>query len=152
MDGVHAMTGKIEILNARVFPVDRRELFNAFADPVRLAEWWGPDGFANTITAFDLRPGGQWLITMTASNGTDFNNRWTFADVVEDAFISARHHEPIHDFTLDMTFRDAGQAARLEWRMLIDRTDENEELDRFLEAANEQNFDRLAAHLGCDQE
>ena len=77
------MSGKLEILNDRLIPVDRATLFDAFADPAKLAAWWGPEGFSNTISAFDLKPGGHWLITMTADNSTEFHNRWTFEDVVE---------------------------------------------------------------------
>ena len=76
------MTTPIEIINTRHFPVDRQTLFDAFSDPEKLAAWWGPEGFVNHITAFDLKPGGHWLITMTADNGTDFHNRWTFEEVL----------------------------------------------------------------------
>jgi len=137
------VTDKIEIRNERVFPVDRATLFDAFADPAKLIAWWGPEGFSNTISAFDLKPGGHWLITMTADNGTEFHNRWTFENVVEDQLIQMTHHEPVHVFTLEMTFTDEGQGAHLSWRMLFDRTAENEQLEKFLHAANEQNFDRL---------
>jgi uncharacterized protein YndB with AHSA1/START domain len=134
---------KIEILNERLFPVDRETLFEAFADPAQLASWWGPEGFSNRIAAFDLRPGGTWLITMTADNGTDFHNRWGFEEVVEGKMVRMTHHEPVHIFTLEMRFADEDHGARLSWRMLFDRTEENEQLEKFLRAANEQNFDRL---------
>lgn len=142
------MTDQIEIRNERVFPVGRAALYDAFADPDKLARWWGPEGFSNRITAFDLRPGGIWLITMTADNGTEFDNRWSFEEVVEGQRITARHHEPVHFFTLEMEFADAGSGARLSWRMLFDRSEETEMLEKFLHAANEQNFDRLARVLG----
>jgi len=137
------MTDTIEILNNRLFPVDRATLFDAFADPQKLALWWGPEGFRNTISAFDLKPGGAWLITMTADNGTDFQNRWTFEDVVAGELVKMTHHEPVHVFTLDMRIADDDQGARLSWCMRFDRTDENEAMEKFLHAANEQNFDRL---------
>ncbi|MFA7414514.1 MAG: SRPBCC domain-containing protein [Rhizobium sp.] len=141
------MTDKIEILNDRLFPVDRQTLFNAFAEPEKLELWWGPDGFTNHITAFDLRPGGTWLVTMIASNGSEFHNRWTFQEVVTGERIRAFHHEPVHAFPLEMTFTEEIGGARLTWRMLFDRTEGNMELERFLHAANEQNFNRLQAVL-----
>ena len=76
------MTEKMEILNDRLFEVDPPTLFDAFADPEKLTQWWGPHGFTNRIDEFDLRPGGDWRITMTASNGTDFDNHSTFQQVV----------------------------------------------------------------------
>lgn len=137
------MTDKIEILNNRLFPVDRATLFVAFANPQKLALWWGPEGFTNTISVFDLKPGGSWLVTMTADNGTRYHNRWTFEEVVEGQTVRMTHHEPVHVFTLEMTFADKDRGTRLAWRMLFDRTDENEQMAKFLHAANEQNFDRL---------
>ena len=137
------MSEKLEILNDRLFPVDRATLFGAFADPEKLVQWWGPEGFSNTITVFDLKPGGHWLVTMTADNGTEFHNRWTFEKVVEDQLIQMTHHEPVHVFTLEMHFAAEDGGARLSWRMLFERTEENEAMEKFLHAANEQNFDRL---------
>ncbi|MEQ8306513.1 MAG: SRPBCC domain-containing protein [Hoeflea sp.] len=137
------MNDKLEIRNDRLFATDRTTLFDAFADPDKLALWWGPEGFTNVISRFDLIPGGEWLITMTADNGTDFHNRWTFDSVVEGELIRMTHHEPVHVFTLEMRFSDEGRGARLSWHMLFDRTEDTELLEKFLHAANEQNFDRL---------
>ena len=137
------MTDPIEIRNDRLFSVDRATLFGAFADPEQLAKWWGPEGFTNQITAFDLKPGGSWLVTMKADNGTDFHNRWTFEDVVTGETIRMTHHEPVHVFTLEMRFTDEDRGSRLSWRMLFDRTEENQAMEKFLHAANEQNLDRL---------
>ena len=146
------MSDTIEIRNERLFPVSRAVLYDAFADPDKLALWWGPEGFSNRITAFDLKPGGVWLITMTADNGAEFHNRWTFEEVVYGHRIAAHHHEPVHVFTLEMEFADEGSRARLSWRMLFDRTAETELLEKFLHAANEQNFDRLGRMLDQDED
>jgi uncharacterized protein YndB with AHSA1/START domain len=137
------MNDSIEILNDRLFPVDRATLFDAFADPRKLEQWWGPEGFTNHVTHFDLQPGGSWLVTMTADNGTDFHNRWTFEEIVPGEMVRMTHHEPVHIFTLEMRFADEEHGGRLWWRMLFDRTEENEVMEKFLHAANEQNFDRL---------
>ena len=137
------MTDTIEILNHRLLPSDRATLFDAFADKQKLEQWWGPEGFSNRITAFDLKPGGHWLVTMTADNGASYHNRWTFDDVVPGQMVRMTHHEPVHVFTLEMRFADDDRGARLSWRMLFDRTEDNQAMEKFLHAANEQNFDRL---------
>lgn len=141
------MTDKLEILNDRLFPVDADTLFDAFSDPAKLGAWWGPHGFTNRIDAFDFRTGGDWYVTMTASDGTDFANRWTFLDIEAPKRITALHHEPMHVFTLEMSFEPEARGTRLAWRMLFEPTDENQELAKFIRAANEQNFDRLAQVL-----
>ena len=142
------MAEQIEIRNERLFAVDARTLFEAFARPEQLVHWWGPNGFTNRIDAFDLRPGGDWRITMTASNGTDFDNHSTFEIVEPHSRITFLHHGPIHVFRLEMDFREEETGTRLCWRMTSDATEQFTELQKFIAAANEQNFDRLETFLG----
>ena len=137
----------MEILSSRAFPVSVAKLYAAFADPALLERWWGPDGFTNRITRFDLAPGGEWHVTMTNSDGQDFHNRSTFEIVEPGSRVLFLHHEPMHVFTMDMQFAGAGSEARLTWRMLFERSRENLEIKKFIAAANEQNFDRLGQLL-----
>lgn len=137
----------VEILTTRVFPVTVPELYRAFSEPALLERWWGPHDFTNRISHFDLRPGGEWHVTMTSSAGEDFHNRSTFEVVEPENRISYLHHEPMHVFTMDMHFATAGDHARLTWRMVLERNRENLELKTFIAAANEQNFDRLGQLL-----
>jgi uncharacterized protein YndB with AHSA1/START domain len=39
----------------RILPYTPDEIYDAFADPARLAKWWGPDGFTNTFEIFEFR-------------------------------------------------------------------------------------------------
>lgn len=141
------MTEKMEILNDRLFEVDPPTHFDAFADPEKLTRWWGPHGFTNRIDEFDFRPGGDWRITMTASNGTDFDNHSTFQEVVPTERIVFLHHLPMHVYTMEMRFVGESGGTRLHWRMLFEPTEETLQLKKFIAAANEQNFDRLEALL-----
>ncbi|MDH4439653.1 MAG: SRPBCC domain-containing protein [Rhizobium sp.] len=137
------MTDKLEILNERLFAVDAPTLFDAFADPDKLKHWWGPHGFTNRIDAFDFREGGSWRITMTASDGTDFDNHSTFQEIVPTSRVVFLHHLPMHIYTMEMSFAPEEEGTRLHWRMLFEPTEENRQLEKFIRAANEQNFDRL---------
>ncbi len=141
------MSDKVEIENERLFRVDAQTLFNAFAKPRQLERWWGPHGFTNLIHTFDLRPGGAWRITMTASNGTDFDNHSTFEIVEAPSRIAFLHHGPIHEYRMDMTFTPEDGGTRLKWLMRFTPNEDNITLKKFIAAANEQNFDRLEAFL-----
>ena len=138
---------KLHIVSERVFNASAETLFSAFSDPQRLAVWWGPHGFTNRITEFDFTPGGTWAVTMTSSDGTDFDNRWTFQAIEPARRILALHHEPMHVFTLEIKFDEQPQGTRLVWHMQFDDTPENREIERFIAAANQQNFDRLQTEL-----
>ena len=43
----------------RVLPFSSAEVFGAIEDPAQLAQWWGPDGFKNTVHRFNFVPGGE---------------------------------------------------------------------------------------------
>lgn len=135
------------IESERSFATDRATLFAAFSDAARLAQWWGPHDFTNRIEKFDFVNGGTWVIVMTSSVGTDFENHWTFEDIRQDERIAAFHHGPMHAFGLEIGFHDTDAGTRLTWRMSFEDTVDNREIEKFLAAANEQNFDRLEAHL-----
>ena len=141
-------SGGLEITNTRVFDASREAVFDAFANRAQLAQWWGPNGFTTTITEFDLRPGGPWRLIMHGPDGKDYANVSQFVEVARPDRIVFEHLGPMHWYRNTMTCvaADDGQ-TRLTWQMLFERTAENENLKTFIAAANEQNFDRLAAVL-----
>jgi len=136
-----------EVVNSRLFDVSPEALFDAFADPARVARWWGPNGFTNTVHEFDLRPGRRWRLTMHAPDGTDYENESVFVEIDRPRRVVLDHLEPIHRFRMTMDFDGRDGRTRLTWRMLFDSADEFARVGSFCAAANEQNFDRLAAEL-----
>jgi uncharacterized protein YndB with AHSA1/START domain len=137
----------IDIVNARLFDAAPKQLFEAFSDPVQLAKWWGPEGFTNTIEEFDFRPGGAWRITMHAPNGGDFANESQIVEFVKPTRIVFDHLGPMHWYRMTMTYQAMGMQTELTWLMQLEASPESEKLRTFIEQANEQNFDRLAAHV-----
>jgi uncharacterized protein YndB with AHSA1/START domain len=135
-----------EVNNTRLFGVTPDQLFEAFSDPARLAQWWGPNGFTNTFTAFDFRPGGLWNLTMYSTVGAAFANESEFIEIIPLERIVLVHHRPMHRFQMTMRFEEDGNGTRLTWLMAFDN-DEGEAMRAFIAKANEENFDRLAAHL-----
>lgn len=135
------------ITSERLMAYPPSALFSAFADPDRLRTWWGPEGFTNTIHAFDFRAGGEWRFTMHAPDGSNFENRCTFRNIVAGNRIEFIHHLPMHVFTMTMTFEPEGTGTRLKWHMDFEPNETNEAVRPFVEAGNEQNFDRLERHL-----
>ncbi len=137
----------MEITNSRVFNASRETLFDAFADPDKLARWWGPDGFTNTFHKFDFEPGGTWHFTMHASDGSAFENTSTFSEITKPERIAFVHHLPIHVFTMTMTYAAEATGTRLTWLMQFEPSADNAAIKDFIAAANEQNFDRLETLL-----
>jgi len=107
------------IIGTRVFDAPRELVFAAFTDPKHLAQWWGPDGFTTTTSAFDFRPGGEWRHVMHGPDGRDYQNRIIFDEIVRPELIAYRHPggsdvEPVQ-FTQRLTFEDLNGKTRLIW-------------------------------------
>ena len=131
----------------RYFELPPQRVFDAFADPGQLVHWWGPEGFSSTVHEFDLRPGGAFRLTLHGPGGTDYENDKQFTEVVVPERIVFHHRQPVHDFTMSMTFTAEGQGTRLAWHMEFFSGEGGEKLHDFIANANGQNFDRLAAFL-----
>lgn len=136
-----------EILSARLFHAPRETLWEAFADPARLAQWWGPAEFTNEFHEFDFRPGGSWRLTMRAPDSAAYSMKKVFVEIVARERIVHDHIDPVHGFRMSVYFRDISGNTELTWRMLFDSAEEAERVRSFILQANEQNFDRLADYL-----
>lgn len=136
-----------EIVSSRVFPAARSDLFAAFADPVRLARWWGPRGSVNTFHEFDLRAGGRWRSDMRAADGTVYPMDKRFVEVDPPRRVVLLHAQAGHDFTHTMEYDEVPAGTRLTWRVRFASAKELAAVEGAFLAANEENFDRLAAEM-----
>jgi uncharacterized protein YndB with AHSA1/START domain len=136
-----------EIVNSRWFAAAPGDCFRAFSDPARLARWWGPAGFTNTVPEFDFRSGGRWRIVMRGPGGAEYPNESQFLEIVPDRLIVFLHLGPMHRYWLRMGFAPMNHGTQLTWRMRFATAEEHAKVKDFILAANEQNFDRLAACL-----
>lgn len=60
---IDSMIGK-EVVVSRLIDAPREVVFDAWVKPEKLAQWWGPHGFANPRCEIDPRPGGRIYIEM----------------------------------------------------------------------------------------
>lgn len=60
-------------------PIDA--VWQAWADPEQIKEWWGPRGFTITTESRDLRSGGIWKYTMHGPDGVDYANYTKYIEV-----------------------------------------------------------------------
>jgi uncharacterized protein YndB with AHSA1/START domain len=133
------------VVNVRIFDTTCEKLFNAWAEPELLSQWWGPKGFTNTFHEFDFRPGGIWKLTMHASNGADYHNTSVFEEIVRPHRIVLQHLLPVHKFQLTATFEALDDKVKLTFYQLFETVEECERIKKFVTEANEQNLDRLEA-------
>jgi uncharacterized protein YndB with AHSA1/START domain len=118
------------IVGVREFDAPREFVFEAWTNPTHLAQWWGPDGFTTTTSAFDMRPGGVWRFVMHGPDGRDYENRITFDEVVRPERLVYHHGggddvEPVQ-FRTTVTFEDLGGRTRLTMRGVFPSAAERE--------------------------
>ncbi len=130
----------------RLLAASPSEVFAAISDPVRVARWWGPTGFTNTIHQFEFTRGGKWLLTMHAPDGKSYPNESRFTRIVADQVIEIEHLNGHHFIlTIELVSTDGG--TEVAWRQTFDSVAHYEQMARFVALANEQNLERLAAEV-----
>lgn len=129
--------------HSREIPAPPDSVFQAIQKPERLARWWGPEGFRNTFHTFEFREGGSWLFTMHGPDGTDYPNQSEFLEIRPDSLVRIRHVNLPH-FELSMSLEPCANGTLFTWVGVFENGPFAESMRAFLEAANEQNLDRLA--------
>lgn len=91
-------TGK-ELVLTRVFDAPRELVWQAWTDPKRMMQWWGPRYFTAPTVKIDFRVGGTYLADMRAPDGKDYWSRGTYKEIVPlerivatDSFADAEGH------------------------------------------------------------
>lgn len=134
-----------EFVSTRVMDASPALVYEAWAKPKHLAQWWGPDGFTNTFHELDFRPGGLWEFVMHGPNGVDYPNKSEFVEIGPERIV-LRHLSAPH-FQLTVIFEDLGGKTRLTWRQKFENAAVFNSIKKIAAPANEQNLDRLEAHL-----
>lgn len=139
--------GNREIYNSRVLNAPLNIVYQAFANPLHLAEWWGPEGFTNTFFEFDLKPGGRWILTMHGPEKGNYENSSVFKTIEPGKLISwTRVSQPLFD--MEVKFDPVNDLqTTISFRMIFETVEECEKIRRFAGPKNEENFDRLEREL-----
>ena len=133
----------------RFFAVAPHEVFAAFEQPARLANWWGPSGFTNTFERLEFRPGGRWAFMMHAPNGADYPNRSVARKIPNDPG-NVIEHVVKSWFILTGTLTAHGDSTHLTWVQEFEGPEVTAPLPNFVDLSNEQDLDRLQALLAGD--
>jgi uncharacterized protein YndB with AHSA1/START domain len=94
----------------RVFDAPREEVWRAWTEPERIAQWWGKRGWSTPVSSveLDVRPGGVFrLNSINDEDGREMPMDAVYTEVVE--------HERLAFGTGSVTFIDLGD-GRTEMR------------------------------------
>ena len=141
-----------EMVLTREFDAPRELVWRAYTEPEHAANWFGPDGFTNTVHEMDVRVGGRWRFIMHGPDGTDYSNRITYQEIARPERLVFLHGEDVDDdpgaFHVTTTFDDLGGRTRLTQRMLFATAAQKKGVEQFgAVELGHQTLAKLAAYL-----
>jgi uncharacterized protein YndB with AHSA1/START domain len=142
------------IVGSRVLDAPRDLVWRVWTDPTHLAQWWGPNGFRTTTSAYDLRPGGVWRFVMHGPDGRDYQNTITYFEIVRPERLVYSHGggdedlEPV-SFHTTVTFVPKDKKTLVTLRAIFPTAAERERVIREHGAleGGKQTLERLDEHL-----
>jgi len=136
-----------EILSSRIINSPVEMVYQAFENPNHLKNWWGPEGFTNTIHEFDLRVGGNWILTMHGPEKGNYENSSVFKTVLLNKLISwERKSQPLFDMEIAFEKLEENK-TQISFKMIFATAEECEKMRKFVEPKNEENFNRLEREI-----
>lgn len=138
----------------RVLAASPPAVFDAFADPGKLARWWGPAGFTVPSVDFDPRPGGGYRIEMQPPGGDAFHLVGEFREVDRPArlaftFVWEPPDPDDVETLVELSFRDLGDSTEAVLAQGRFKTEARRELHR---DGWSDTFDRLEQFLAGQSE
>ena len=153
---------------SRTFDAPRDKVWQAWTEPARLKQWWGPKGFTVHTCRVDLRPGGTFLYGMKAPDGSDMWGKFVYREIKAPeklvfvvSFSDAQGGVTLHPWNQDwpryilstVEFSEIGARTRVTVRWLPHEASETERRT-FEEGRSSMNqgwsgtFEQLEAYLG----
>lgn len=107
---------EIGVVRLLDFPV--AQVWEVWTNPEHIAQWWGPDGFTNTIHTMELKSEGEWRLTMHGPDGKNYPNKSIFTKIDPLRKIVFHHYNPHYLATI--LFEQRGNKTFLDWTMLFE--------------------------------
>lgn len=141
-------TADREIRISRLLNAEVELVWEVWTDPEHIKNWWGPNGFTNTISKMEIKPGGEWDLVMHGPDGTDFKNKNIFKEIIVHKKL-VYEHVSIPKFTATIEFEAQGEKTLLNWHMLFESKEQFEEVVKTFKADQglNQNVEKLDMYL-----
>ncbi|HPI61592.1 SRPBCC family protein [Zoogloea sp.] len=135
----------------RIYDAPLQAVWDAWAIPEEVAQWWGPRGFTITTHGRDLRTGGYWHYTMHGPDGTEYENTTQYLEVVplqRMVYDHGGHKDRPPLFRVTMLLSEHAGRTQLDLSFALATPEIAEEMRGFIKkAGGEGTWDRLAEHL-----
>jgi uncharacterized protein YndB with AHSA1/START domain len=139
-----------ELLITRLLNAPIELVWEVWTNPQHISQWWGPDGFTNTISEMDIKPGGEWNLVMHGPDGTDYKNKSVFKEIVKHKKI-VYEHISAPKFLATIEFEKQGKQTFLKWHMLFESREQFIQTVKTFKADEglKQNIEKLGSYLAA---
>lgn len=137
-----------ELLLSRKLNAPVELVWEVWTKPEHIVNWWGPNGFTNTINTMDISPGGEWDLVMHGPDGTDYKNKSIFKEIIPFKKIVYEHISgPRFIATID--FEEQGEQTLITWHMLFETAGQFVQVVETFKADEglKQNIEKLNVYL-----
>jgi len=137
-----------ELLLTRILDAPVDLVWEVWTEPEHIAQWWGPDGFTNTISKMDVKPEGIWDLVMHGPDGTDYKNKSIFKEIIQYKKI-VYEHVSAPKFLATIQFEAQGDKTYIKWHMLFESKEQFIQVVKTFKADEglKQNIDKLDKYM-----
>jgi uncharacterized protein YndB with AHSA1/START domain len=141
-------TADRELKISRLLNAPIELVWEVWTDPNHIKNWWGPDGFSNTITIMEVRQGGEWDLIMHGPDGVDYKNKSVFTEVIKHKKIVYQHLSA-PKFVTTIEFESRGTKTYISWHMLFESKEQFIQVVKTFNADEglKQNLEKLSRYL-----
>ncbi|MES2515481.1 MAG: SRPBCC family protein [Bacteroidota bacterium] len=127
-------------------PVDL--VWEVWTNVDHIKNWWGPNGFTNTISKMEIKPEGEWNLVMHGPDGTDYKNQSVFKEIVKHQKIVYQHISS-PKFLTTVQFEAQGDKTLIKWHMLFETKEEFIKVVKTFKADEglKQNIEKLQNYI-----
>lgn len=143
-----SVVGK-EIIGIKILDAPRELVWDVWTDPKKVAIWWGPNGFTNTIHEMHVKPGGVWRFMMHGPDGTDYPNHIQFIEVVKPEKLVYDHGDDVNpkQFHVIVFFEEEGSKTKLTMRTIFSSEEEAKNIGKYAVDGLRETLGRLHEFL-----
>jgi uncharacterized glyoxalase superfamily protein PhnB/uncharacterized protein YndB with AHSA1/START domain len=125
-------------------------VWKMWTEPEHIKNWWGPNGFTNSISRMEVKPGGEWEFIMKGPDGKEYPNKNIFKEIVPFEKI-VMEHGPSPKFIITATFTAKGDKTELTMNGIFESAAQLKEVVEVFKADEgmRQNVDKLEVYLSA---
>lgn len=144
----NSATADRELRLSRLLNAPVALVWEVFINPEHIKNWWGPNGFTNTISKMEVKENGEWDLVMHGPDGTDYKNKSIFREVIKHRKL-VYYHVSGPRFLATIEFEAQGDKTLLKWHMLFESNELFEQVVKTFRAdvGLKQNVEKLLVYL-----